>query len=318
MNWVDIAIILIVALFGISGYFKGFIRQAWDLLTLVAAFILSIKFYIPFAIYLGSHFSLSQSFGKVISFLIIWIVIQFVLNIIFNFLYPVIPEGIRKSYINRSLGAIPGLAWGFVFVAIILTLFVAFPLSSSYKEAVLASKTGSFVIHKSASLEKYITNIFGGAINDTLTFVTIKPNSGETLDLGFKTTKVTVDVSSETKMLELLNKERTSRGLRPLVMDPKLQEVARAHSKDMFARGYFAHVDPDGNDPFDRMKAAGIQYLVAGENLALAPNVDLAHDGLMNSPGHRANILTPEYGRIGIGVIDGGPYGKMFSQEFTN
>ena len=54
------------------------------------------------------------------------------------------------------------------------------------------------------------------------------------------------------------------------------------------------------------------------ENLALAPNVDIAHKGLMNSPGHRANILSPSFGRVGIGVIDGGGYGKMFAQEFAD
>jgi uncharacterized protein YkwD len=77
-------------------------------------------------------------------------------------------------------------------------------------------------------------------------------------------------------------------------------------------------VNPDGKDPFARMEDAGIKFLVAGENLALAPNVDLAHEGLMNSPGHRANILTAEFGKVGIGCIDGGQYGKMFSQEFTD
>ena len=101
-------------------------------------------------------------------------------------------------------------------------------------------------------------------------------------------------------------------------MDKDLLRLARAHSRDMFIRGYFAHVNPDGEDPFDRMNEAGIIYQVAGENLALAPNVDLAHDGLMNSPGHRANILTAEFGLVGIGCIDGGSYGKMFSQEFTD
>jgi uncharacterized protein YkwD len=86
----------------------------------------------------------------------------------------------------------------------------------------------------------------------------------------------------------------------------------------MFKRGYFAHVTPEGVDPFQRMDAAGIHYVTAGENLALAPTLDIAHDGLMNSPGHRANILNPAYRKVGIGVLDGGVYGEMFVQEFTD
>jgi uncharacterized protein YkwD len=317
-NWVDLVIIVAVILFGLSGYFKGFIRQIADFLIIIIALFLSVWFYLGLSGYIATRFSIAPNFSKIIAFFAIWVIVQFVLNIVVYFLYPKIPEKLRKSVYNRALGAIPGVLWGVIFIAIFLTLFVAFPIQTKYKDAVLASKTGSLIVQKSSGIEKYVSGIFGGAINDTLTFLTVKPNSGETVDLGFKTTKVGVDAASEEEMLRLVNKERTSRGLRALVMDEKLREVARAHSKDMFARGYFAHNNPDGKDPFARMDEAGIKFLVAGENLALAPNVALAHEGLMNSPGHRANILTAEFGKIGIGCIDGGQYGKMFSQEFTD
>ncbi len=75
--------------------------------------------------------------------------------------------------------------------------------------------------------------------------------------------------------------------------------MARAHADDMFRRGYFSHDTPEGVDPFQRMKQAGIVFGLAGENLALAPTLDIAHNGLMNSPGHRANILKPHSGRWG-------------------
>ena len=86
----------------------------------------------------------------------------------------------------------------------------------------------------------------------------------------------------------------------------------------MFARGYFAHDTPEGRDPFDRMRAAEVRFLTAGENLALARSVQIAHTGLMNSPGHRANILRPEFGRVGIGIMDGGMRGLMVTQNFRN
>ena len=86
----------------------------------------------------------------------------------------------------------------------------------------------------------------------------------------------------------------------------------------MFARGYFAHDTPEGLSPFDRMREANVRFTTAGENLALAPTIPVAHTGLMNSPGHRANILRREFGRVGIGVMDGGMRGLMVSQEFRN
>jgi uncharacterized protein YkwD len=181
------------------------------------------------------------------------------------------------------------------------------------------SAIGSRMVGQVSIFEGRLEKIFSGAINQTLTFLTVKePKSNETIALEFTTTDVKVDEVSEQKMLDLVNKERTSRGLKALVMDEKLRELARAQSRDMFAKGYFSHVNKEGKSPFDRMNDKKIIYLIAGENLALAPNVDIAHNGLMNSPGHRANILTAEFGKVGIGVIDGGVYGKMFSQEFTD
>ena len=97
-----------------------------------------------------------------------------------------------------------------------------------------------------------------------------------------------------------------------------MQKVALAHSADMFQRGYFAHYTPEGKDPFDRMRDAHIRFYLAGENLALAQTLSIAHQGLMNSPGHRENILRPGFGRLGIGILDGGFYGLMISQEFRN
>jgi uncharacterized protein YkwD len=86
----------------------------------------------------------------------------------------------------------------------------------------------------------------------------------------------------------------------------------------MWERQYFGHISPEGRDIGDRLNAAGIGYSLAGENLALAPTVTTAQNGLMNSEGHRANILEPKFKKIGIGVIDNGIYGKMFVQVFTD
>lgn len=118
-------------------------------------------------------------------------------------------------------------------------------------------------------------------------------------------------------MVKLVNEERAKVGLAPLVIDSRLVELARKKSADMIKNGYFSHISPTYGSPFDMMKAAGISYRMAGENIAGAPSVDRAHVALMNSPGHRANILNPNFTHIGIGIVDGGPYGKMFTQMFV-
>ena len=120
----------------------------------------------------------------------------------------------------------------------------------------------------------------------------------------------------EQKMVDLVNAERTAQGLKPLQVDLRLVKVARMKSQDMINKNYFDHNSPTYGSPFDMMRNNGITYKFAGENLAGNSTVANAHTSLMNSPGHRANILNTNYTHIGIGIIDGGPYGKMFTQEF--
>jgi uncharacterized protein YkwD len=122
----------------------------------------------------------------------------------------------------------------------------------------------------------------------------------------------------EIQMLQLINQERKKYGLKMLVNDEALNKVARAHAADMFRRGYFSHNTPEGIDPFQRLHKANIKYKFAGENLAMAPTLLRAHIELMNSPGHRANILHPSYGRIGIGILQSTKHGLMVTQEFRD
>jgi len=122
--------------------------------------------------------------------------------------------------------------------------------------------------------------------------------------------------AQEQQMVSLVNQERSSRGLQPLAVDMRLVKVARMKSMDMIKNNYFGHQSPVYGSPFDLLKSQGITYRTAGENLAGNSSVTSAHTGLMNSSGHRANILNANFTKIGIGIIKGGPYGLMISQEF--
>jgi len=122
--------------------------------------------------------------------------------------------------------------------------------------------------------------------------------------------------ADEMQMLQLVNEERQKAGLQPLQIHEGLVDLARLKSEDMISLGYFSHQSPTYGSPFEMITGAGITYRTAGENIAGAPTVDRAHQALMNSAGHRANILNANFTHIGIGIVDGGPYGKMFTQMF--
>lgn len=122
--------------------------------------------------------------------------------------------------------------------------------------------------------------------------------------------------AEEQQMVNLVNAERQKRGLQPLKVNLELTKVARVKAKDMIDNNYFSHHSPTYGSPFDMMRQFGISYRTAGENLAGNQTVERAHQALMNSDGHRANILNPNYTEVGIGIVAGGPYGKMFVQLF--
>lgn len=111
------------------------------------------------------------------------------------------------------------------------------------------------------------------------------------------------NVAADQKLaVELLNADRAKNGLSALKTNSQLTSLAGNYAQDMMNRNYFAHNNPEGQTPFDRMKNAGISYNYAGENLAINNNVTAAETAFMNSSGHKANILNKNYTEVGVGV----------------
>lgn len=122
--------------------------------------------------------------------------------------------------------------------------------------------------------------------------------------------------AEEKEMIQMVNQERTRRGLNALEVDMDLVKVARVKGQDMVNNHYFSHTSPTYGSPFTMMETFGIKYRAAAENIAQNRSVSLAHSSFMNSSGHKANILNSTYSHVGIAVVDGGPYGKTFVQMF--
>lgn len=111
----------------------------------------------------------------------------------------------------------------------------------------------------------------------------------------------------ERQVVELTNQERTANGLQPLSIDESLSAVAREKSNDMAVNGYFSHNSPTYGSPFDMMQQFGVSYRTAGENIAQGQrSPEEVVNAWMNSEGHRANILNPDYTHIGVGYVESG------------
>jgi uncharacterized protein YkwD/uncharacterized membrane protein required for colicin V production len=195
------------------------------------------------------------------------------------------------AWLNRLFGILPGAAWGVLVAYGVawLASHVISPAGSPLATKLLAAGKGP----SEALLAAVPANLPGVVVGPT--GIVVFPEAGA---------KVTAPPDKlEREMLDLVNAERKKAKLAPLVWSDALAAVGRAHSRDMLARNYFAHEDPQGKTVADRAAKAGVRYLTLGENLAFAPTLAIAHQGLMNSPGHRANILRPAFGHVGIGII---------------
>ncbi len=108
------------------------------------------------------------------------------------------------------------------------------------------------------------------------------------------------------EVLRLTNEKRREAGLSPLKLDPTLSQAAKNKGEDMLNKDYWAHVSPDGIEPWKFFLDAGYKYRYAGENLArdFSDSASIV-SAWMASPTHRDNILSPKYEDIGLAVVEG-------------
>lgn len=171
------------------------------------------------------------------------------------------------------------------------------------------------------------TNISGSSIQELLDKLGIKLETQEKPETEESVPETDENISQEQinasafekRVLELVNEERAKRGLSALKWSNELASVARAHSKDMHERSFFSHTNPDGKSPFDRIKAAGISYSYAAENIAAGQATpEAVVEGWMNSQGHRENILNAKLKYLGVGFYEAaGGYKYYWTQNFT-
>ena len=316
---IDAAIVLLLAAAIWGGYRSGFIATTYGLATWIVSFAAAVVFQVR-AGQLIEKLGVLPATARPIGFIVVLVLVEGLFSLAgFFALTPVVRAIHRVRSIevaDRVLGIVPAAARALFVMAIVLAAFVVSPVSSDLKAAVESSRIARGLIDQISTLQPTLAMLSGQLGETVPLFVTkLGEDQSEALDLP-DNLQLSPDPVAEKQMFDLVNEERTAVGLRALTWDDRLLPVARQHSEEMFRLKYFAHQSPITGSPFDRLKAAGIAYSRAGENLAYAQSVSVAHRGLMQSAGHRENILRPEFTRIAIGVISAGPYGRMFTQMF--
>jgi uncharacterized protein YkwD/uncharacterized membrane protein required for colicin V production len=320
MNLLDVAIIILL-ITGIGmGIQRGFLRTSLDLIVLATSAFAGAHLYRPVSGVVESWFGVNGAGVNAMSLVIGALIVLLILNLLIAWTVTPHLMSLRISppirLADNGFGVIPGILYGLLFGAMI-TLTLGLVSIGDSVDRTLADSDLANRLRSGAALAT--TGLASQTGMDLADFTYIVVPEEETSYRVPPTGDSTLDAAEgdEAAIFELVNQERVERGLHALSYDPELVPVARGHSSEMLEEGYFSHVSPTTGTLADRLRVAGINYTSAGENLAYAPNIEIAHRGLMQSEGHRANILDSSYERVGMGVLTAPDGTIMVTQVFA-
>jgi uncharacterized membrane protein required for colicin V production len=316
-NFVDVGILVIVGIFAVGGLRRGFMLGMVDLVAFGFAIVLAARtaeiiagplrdWGLPAAIASGTGFIVAAVVGLA--------VIGFALRII---LAPLgaFGAGTPLGWVNSVLGLLPGAVRGLAIAALILMVASALPAEFGWRRQIAGSELAEPVTR--AGREALDTGLTWAGIDPGSLGGLLPPSDSGSVEMSFPgVTAMEVDGAAEQALLELLNQERATNGLNPLQSDPALADVGRGFGRELFELGIVSQTSPVSGTAQDRLTAAGLMYLLSGENIALAASVEAAHRELMDNPAYRANILNPGFTRVGISALRGADHGLMVTQEF--
>lgn len=320
---IDLVILVFLALLLVRGWTRGFVRESMDLVGLVIGTILAFRLGPAVGAMVAAMANTSDEAARLIGGFIVF----FAVGIGAAFVTRAIERKARLpglNLVNRAGGAGLAAAWGAFVATIVLTLGVVLPMPQAVADSIDDSAFARTLTDPDGVAQGVFTGLAGDRLIETMLNLrrvvgtrrlVVDPDS--IVEIGqADPSELERDHETAAEIFELVNSARIDAGLDPLAWSDALAEVGADHAFEMYLDGYFAHISTRTGDLGDRLTSAGITFSVAGENLALATTVTEVHEGLMESPGHRANIEGELYDRVGIAVVRG-PLGLMTIEVFT-
>ena len=304
----------------IRGWMRGLVKELLDLAALVIGAVVAFRMSGPLGDFLADRFDVTPEWARIGAGITLFILIGVGATVL---AYSVgrVMRAIGLNLPNRLLGAAFGLAWGVVLIVIVATILLALPLP--VEDTLADSEVVTALAGPEALPRQAFQKLAGDDVLDTL--LALGSKLGRSRVVLDEDDVVAIDPAepdqlegepkASAELLALTNRERLAVDENPLAWSDILAAVARRHAEEMYLEGYVSHVSPTTGTVVDRVRAAGVNLFVVGENLALASNARAVHDGFMDSPGHRENLLRPEFDRVGIASVRG-PLGLMVVQVF--
>lgn len=320
---IDLLVVLLLGLLLVRGWYRGFVREAMDLVSLVLGAVLAFRLAGPVGSAIAAMAGISPDVARFVGGAMVFVLAGVGAAVAVRYLERTLRlPGLNLA--NRVGGAGLAAAWGVFLTTVVLTLAAILPMPAAVADAVDDSAVARVLTDPDGLPQDVFNGLAGDGIVETLLELRslvgerrVVIESGETITFPpADPEELSTDTDAALEVFDLLNRARVEAGVAPLAWSDALAAVGEGHARDMYANGYFSHESPTTGSVGDRLDAAGIPFRLSGENLALASTATDTHRGLMESPGHRHNMLLASYTRVGIAVVDG-PLGLMTVQVFT-
>ncbi|HSQ38419.1 MAG TPA: CvpA family protein [Acidimicrobiia bacterium] len=320
---IDALLVALLIFLAVRGWFRGLVREAMDLVGLILGIVLAFRLGSTVGALIEAMSGISADAARLVGGLIVLVVTGIAAALVARVVEPRV-RWPGLNLIDRAGGASLGLASGAFAAVVLLSLAVILPIPEAVSRQLDSSALTRFLTDPAAAPQAVFRRLSGDRVVEALLNLNRLVGERRVIVEGEESVAlapadpgdVEQDAAAATEIFDLLNRARLDTGADPLAWSPALAVVAQGHAVEMYLEGYFSHNSPATGTVADRLEGAGITYSVAGENLALAATPTDVHNGLMGSPGHRENILRPEFRRVGVAVV-AGPLGLMTVQVFT-
>jgi uncharacterized membrane protein required for colicin V production len=321
---IDFVLGLTLAGLALRGWFRGFAREAMDLVGVVVGLLLAFRLGAPLGDELVDRFGIAPEAGRIIAAVVIFLLVGAASAVGAHFLSKALTlPGLSLG--NRILGVGVAVATGLFLLLLLVSLARVASLPDPVDGVIDESRVVGAVAAPESVPSRWFHALAGDRVVEAVT--NLEREVGErrvVLEEGERAaipaaeaTELSASIPEARQVYDLVNHARLEADRDPLAWSPSLAKVARAHAGEMYLRGYFSHRSPVTGTPLDRVLDAGIVVGRVGENLALAATPIAVHQGLMDSDGHRRNLLAGTWTRVGIGVVDG-PLGLMVVEVFSD
>lgn len=310
---IDFVLGIALAAMLVRGWMRGFVREALDLVSLLLGLLVAFRLSTPFGDFLTNSFGVSPEVGRVGGGIVLFVLFGALLSVAAHYLSRVMNlPGL--SMVNRVGGAAVAVGWGILIVLVVVSLVSVFPIPNSWRDQIEESNVVGLIAGEDAIPRSLVESLAGDNVMTAIASLQKLFGSSRAVPEGDQILEVPPagedeirQVRSEAEMvLDRLNEDRVSAGLRAVSPVDVLTGLAESHAQSSYRQGRLSRMQ----DCAFALAERSYQVTSCDNAVALAGTALAGYSGIYDSAGGRTTVETAAFDRAGVAVVDG-PTGRM-------